>query len=76
MNEVDSPQHYMHGGIETIYAIQAILGQEGFKAYCLGNFLKYTARAKYKGNEAQDLLKANKYMEWYAGGLPTLTRDK
>lgn len=61
--KVNSPSHYTTGGIETIHYIEAKLGPEGFRAYCLGNVLKYTSRWQEKNGE-EDLLKAQKYMGW------------
>lgn len=53
---IESPKHYTHSSIETIDAIEA------WKLdYHLGNVVKYISRAKHKGNELQDLRKA----EWY-----------
>lgn len=53
---VNSPAHYKHGGMETIDVIEAWgLG------YQLGNTVKYISRAKHKGNELEDLKKA----QWY-----------
>lgn len=60
---VHSPEHYTVGGIETIDFIKAKLGPEGFRAYCLGNVLKYVSRWQAKNGE-EDLKKALKYMEW------------
>ena len=59
---VNSPPHYNQGEIECIDAIKAALGEEGFKAYCRGNALKYTWRANHKGNHDQDVQKAIWYM--------------
>ena len=61
MDEVNSPDHYTHGGIETRDYLIAKLGVEGYRSYCYGNVLKYVSRAKFKGKEEQDLRKA----EWY-----------
>lgn len=70
MNDaVESPQHYTQGYIESIYAIKQILGDEGFKAFCMGNFLKYKQRAEYKNGE-EDLKKAAVYLDWAVNGLP------
>lgn len=73
MNEtysnVFSPQHYAQGYIETIYVIEQTLGPEGFKAYCMGNYLKYKARHEHK-NGKEDLEKAEVYLGWAVNGLP------
>lgn len=66
---VNSPSHYTFGGIETIDFIRAKLGPEGFRAYCIGNVLKYVTRWQHKNGE-EDLKKALKYMEWVVEALP------
>lgn len=53
---VNHPSHHTFGGIETIDFIEA--KQLGFHD---GNVVKYVARARHKGDEVQDLEKA----EWY-----------
>ena len=72
MDSVNKPQHYQQGHIETIYAIEQTLGPEGFKAYCMGNWMKYKSRAAYKGNADEDLKKAEVYLGWAINGLPPL----
>jgi hypothetical protein len=67
---VNRPSHYNQGGIECIDAIKAALGEEGFKAYCRGNALKYTWRAGLKLNEVEDLKKAAWYNRMAAGDDP------
>ena len=55
-DNVNHPEHYKTGGIETIDFIEAKnLG------YHLGNVVKYITRADHKGNRKEDLLKA----QWY-----------
>ena len=70
MSNVESPQHYTAGYIEVIYAIHDVLGHEGFKAFCMGNYIKYNARANHKGLKSEDLAKADQYLEWATNGLP------
>ena len=62
MNDnVNHPQHYIHGGIETIDVIAAWTdGLNGIEAVCAGNAIKYLSRWKDK-NGIEDLKKA----EWY-----------
>lgn len=67
---VNSPSHYNQGGIECIDAIRAALGDEGFKAYCRGNAIKYTWRAGLKLDEVEDLKKAAWYNRMAAGDDP------
>jgi hypothetical protein len=55
-DSVNHPKHYTAGGIETIDFIEAKkLG------YNLGNVVKYITRAGHKGNQLEDLRKA----QWY-----------
>ena len=53
---VNHPAHYKVGGIETIDFIEAKQLN-----YNLGNVVKYLTRADHKGNQLQDLQKA----QWY-----------
>jgi hypothetical protein len=54
---VNHPPHYNTGKIEVIeYILDKFQDQ-----YLLGNVCKYISRAKHKGNELQDLEKA----QWY-----------
>lgn len=54
---VNSPKHYTFGKIEVITVIED--WQLGFHE---GNCIKYIARAKHKGNELEDLKKAQFYL--------------
>jgi Protein of unknwon function (DUF3310) len=64
-DDVNSPDHYTHGGIETRDYLLAKLGKEGYISYCYGNVLKYGSRAPFKGSEVKDLRK----MVWYANDI-------
>ena len=57
---VNHPPHYTAGAVECIDAIQSALGDEGFKAYCRGQVIKYIWRTNLK-NGLEDLRKA----QWY-----------
>jgi hypothetical protein len=59
---VNSPAHYISGGIETIDFIRASLSPEEFRGYCKGNGLKYLSRALRKGDELNDLRKCRWYL--------------
>ena len=67
---VNSPSHYNYGEIECIDAIAAMLGPEGFKAYCKGTAVKYTWRAGLKFDEEEDLKKAAWYTRMSNGDDP------
>lgn len=56
---VNHPNHYTANGIEVIDFIEA-KGLEN--DYCLGNVIKYIARAPFKGNYLIDLKKALWYL--------------
>ena len=59
---VNRPPHYQ-GKVEVIDAIESALGEEGFKAYCRGNALKYISRAGKKGDAEEDIRKAIWHLE-------------
>lgn len=56
--------YYDKGGISVQDILRAKLTREEYIGWCKGNILKYTMRAKYKDDEAQDLKKAADYMKW------------
>ncbi|WCE28430.1 DUF3310 domain-containing protein [Vibrio sp. SCSIO 43137] len=65
---VNNPKHYEV--IEDVEAkdvikasLTAIYGEAGWKAYCLGNILKYRLRAGGKDALEQEIAKAVKYKE-------------
>jgi hypothetical protein len=57
IDNVNHPDHYKVGGIETIDFIEA----KGLDYY-LGNVVKYVSRANHKGNRREDLEKAKWYL--------------
>ena len=70
MNDnVNHPGHYaLHYPLEVKDVIEIVLinayGPDAYKAYCLGNELKYRLRAGFKGEPGEDIAKAMKYMEF------------
>lgn len=64
---VNHPPHYTAYPVEVIDMIRAVLGSEGFRAYCFGNEIKYRMRAGLKGDAQQDINKAMKYKEFRNG---------
>ena len=65
---VSNPKHYqVIGEYEAIDIIKKLLGPSDFIAYCYGNILKYTLRAKKKENFVQDLAKATMYQSFIDG---------
>jgi len=64
---VNQPSHYTQGRFETIEIIEEITQgySDGYVAYCVGNALKYLARAPFKhGEPTEDISKAAKYLEF------------
>ena len=59
---VNKPEHYRHGGLECIEAIEASMSREEFQGYLKGNIEKYVWRYRYK-NGVQDLHKARWYLD-------------
>ena len=70
LDSVNHPAHYTSGEIECIDAERAALGEEGFRAFCRGNALKYIWRAGKKGDAAEDLKKAVFYLRMAVGDDP------
>ena len=62
---VNHPYHYTRGSIEVIDCIEALIkGRVSTEAYCLGNAIKYIARAGFKDQDkySEDLEKAICYI--------------
>jgi hypothetical protein len=57
-DQVNHPKHYTVGKIEVINIIE-----DQNLDYHLGNVVKYVLRSAHKGNQLQDLKKANWYLE-------------
>lgn len=70
-DNVHQPRHYTAGSIETIDYIADNLGPELFRAYCIGNVIKYVSRYRHK-NGVEDLKKASVYLCWAINGNPAV----
>lgn len=57
-DKINHPNHYNTGKIEVIDAID-----DWKLCFYAGNVVKYVARAKHKGDELADLMKARWYLE-------------
>lgn len=71
---VNSPNHYTQGRFETIEIIEEVTQgySDGYVSYCVGNALKYLARAPFKhGEPTEDIGKAAKYIEFALARLQT-----
>jgi len=60
-NRDPQSRHYDHGGIETLDIIRAKLTPEQYQGFLLGNVIKYSCRANFKGNFERDMEKAGFY---------------
>lgn len=58
VDPINHPPHYTHGKIEPIDVIR-----DWGLGFCLGNTVKYIARAEHKGSKLQDLEKARWYLD-------------
>lgn len=66
-DKVDHPSHYKQGKFETIEVIEEITQGYGdsYVGYCVGNAIKYLARAPHKHDTPEeDLRKAAKYIQF------------
>tara|TARA_R110002020_G_scaffold210667_2_gene416857 strand:+ start:192 stop:692 length:501 start_codon:yes stop_codon:yes gene_type:complete len=64
-DNVNNPDHYTKGGIETIDYMKAKSNQEEFNGYLRLNCLKYLSRSGLKNDTIEDLKKA----QWYLNRL-------
>lgn len=63
VEQVNHPDHYTAGGIETIDYLRAKLTAEEYRGFLLGNALKYLSRVGRKGAAVVDLEKARWYVD-------------
>lgn len=64
-DDVNHPEHYTFGGIETIDYMEAKSSKEEFTGHLRLTALKYLSRANNKGDAIKDLKKA----QWYLNKL-------
>ena len=50
--------------MQPIEFMQTVMTPEQFRGFCIGNVVKYLARAPYKQQEASDKAKAKQYAYW------------
>lgn len=60
-DNVNHPNHYKVGGIETFDFIKAKLTKQQLEGYLMGNIIKYMSRYQYK-NGIEDIKKAQRYI--------------
>lgn len=62
IDEVNCPEHYTFGNVETIDYIKAKFTPEMFEGLCVGAAIQYLSRYKHKGG-IEDLKKAQWYLD-------------
>lgn len=75
---VNQPNHYTQGKFETIEVIEEFTTgyEDGFVAYCVGNAVKYLARAPFKHDTPiEDLRKAARYLDYAIKRQEEIARD-
>ena len=65
-------RYYDAGGIEVLDVIEAKLTPEQFKGYMLGNIIKYSCRANFKGSLERDIEKIG----YYASKLIAINKEQ
>lgn len=63
-----SSRYYDAGGFEVQEIIRAKLTPEQYQGFCLGNIIKYSCRANFKGNFERDLEKVGFYQRFMCDG--------
>lgn len=61
--EEEAVNHPAHYGGDTTYEVIKVLEAWDVMGFCLGNCIKYIARASKKGAELEDLKKARWYLD-------------
>lgn len=62
-DDINHPDHYTAGGIETIDIIKAKMSKDEYLGFLKGNVIKYITRAGRKLEEVKDLKKAQFYLD-------------
>lgn len=64
-DNVNHPAHYETGKFECIEVMTEVFGDEATQDFCLLNAFKYLYRCNHKNNKAEDIKKANWYINKY-----------
>ena len=62
----DKQEHYKNAAMQPLEVMQTLFTAEQFKGFLLGNFVKYSMRANFKGQADSDRDKARQYAYWYS----------
>lgn len=73
MSNINSPNHYTVGGIETIDYMMAKSTGDEFRGYLRLSALKYLSRAGHKDDELQEYKKAAVFLGWLINFMETGT---
>jgi hypothetical protein len=65
MSDKINPDHYKHGGIETIEYIKAKMTPQEYYGYIKGNAIKYISREGLKSDKIIDKIEDLKKAHWY-----------
>jgi len=71
-----NPDHYKHGGIETIEYIRAKMTKEEFYGYLKGNALKYISREGLKSEKILDKIDDIKKAIWYLEQMDKVHKEE
>jgi hypothetical protein len=63
-NDMAKGSHYEKSAMQPLEVMQAIMTEEQFKGFLLGNCIKYCMRKNYKGQHDSDEYKARQYAYW------------
>lgn len=58
------PDYYEKAAMQPLEVMQAMMTEEQFKGFLLGNCIKYRMRKNYKGQHDSDEYKARQYAYW------------
>jgi hypothetical protein len=76
MSDNINPEHYKHGGIETIEYIRAKMTKEEFYGYLKGNALKYISREGLKSEKILDKIDDIKKAIWYLEQMDKVHKEE
>lgn len=64
LEQGNKESYYEKSAMQPLEVMQAIMTEEQFKGFLLGNCIKYRMRCEQKGQRDSDLYKARQYAYW------------
>jgi hypothetical protein len=64
LNGLTNEKYYEKSAMQPLEVMQALMTEEQFKGFLLGNCIKYCMRKNYKGQHDSDEYKARQYAYW------------